>query len=315
MDLVNGKKEIPVFTIEEHHEAFFLWNYALKEKLIGEKNILYHFDEHSDMGTPRFNTSINELNNSLEKFRNFTYEELDIASFIIPSIYLGIFDQVYWFKQYHKVQDNEGVNYYVRSFNNAGKKLLSGKKDSFNFDTPCNDLKEFKYYYKTVENIPSNIGNVILDIDLDYFSCNGNPFELNELYVEITKSEFLKFNNNKYHKLIYSGLKKIKTIKKNNKYYFLINSYNEIYPCKLKVDNETILKRIDILTTNLKQKQIVPSLITICRSRHSGYTPKDQYKLIESNLINRLKENYSIKEYKISELTRTFNYKMNFSDK
>jgi len=53
---MESNQNIKTFIIEEHHEAFFVWNYAVLNNLLPAKgNNLFHIDEHSDMGTPRFN--------------------------------------------------------------------------------------------------------------------------------------------------------------------------------------------------------------------------------------------------------------------
>lgn len=66
-------KPIPTFIIEEHHEAFIAWNYAVQKGLIPPTgNTLFHVDEHSDMGMPRFNRSIHELNDNIEDIKDYS---------------------------------------------------------------------------------------------------------------------------------------------------------------------------------------------------------------------------------------------------
>ncbi|NOU18116.1 MAG: hypothetical protein HOO91_11230 [Bacteroidales bacterium] len=287
------KKKVPVYIIEEHHEAFIIWNYAIENKLISrEKNRLVHIDEHSDMNIPRFNSSINDLNSDIHKIKQFTYQELAIASFIMPAIYLGIFNNIIWIKQNHKKTTRKGSTCFVRSYNKQGKRLLSGRgKDSAKDNS---DSKTFKFYHKTIEALPSNYGKIILDIDLDYFSCSGSPNDNDEIIIEITKDEYIKFNNDKYHRLRYLNLGRIETLEEKGKYFYVINYYNEIYPNPLKVDNETIIKRINLLIDTLQSKKCNPAIITICRSRYSGFTPVDQWEFIENILIEKLKEIYPI---------------------
>ena len=50
---------IKTFIIEEHHEAYIVWNYAIQQGLIpATGNTLFHVVEHSDVGTPQFNISL-----------------------------------------------------------------------------------------------------------------------------------------------------------------------------------------------------------------------------------------------------------------
>jgi hypothetical protein len=45
------KQHIPIFIMEEHHEAFIVWNYAMRAGWIPVKeNCLFHVDTHADMG-------------------------------------------------------------------------------------------------------------------------------------------------------------------------------------------------------------------------------------------------------------------------
>ena len=94
------KDPIKTFIIEEHNEAFFIWNYAVNKKIINsEKNILVHVDEHLDMGTPRLYTSIFDLNSDMKAVLDFSYNELSINAFIIPAVFQGIINKIYWIKK------------------------------------------------------------------------------------------------------------------------------------------------------------------------------------------------------------------------
>lgn len=86
------------------------------------------------------------------------------------------------------------------------------------------DRKEFAYC------------SAVLDIDLDYFSCAGNPSYLEEIVVEITKTEYNSFIENRYHRLNYIGVGRIDVIEKEGKYFYVFNNYKELYPDKVKVD-------------------------------------------------------------------------------
>jgi len=292
------KKKIPTYIIEEHHEAFIVWNDAICKNYIPSKNnYLFHIDEHSDMGIPRFNKSIHELT-TIEEIIRFTYAELDIASFIIPACYKQIFNKVYWIRQKHNKLRIRPAKIYVRSYNQQGKRLISKHLKKKSNSVNDSDCPVFNYYLLTEDKIPANKRGV-LDIDLDYFSCSGNPNQIREIEIGITQEEFNMFNANKYNRLHYLGFGNIRTNETKGNYYYIINDYNELYPCRSKVDEKTILSRIDSLTSVLKQQNIIPSIISICRSRFSGYTPEDQYEFIEHNLLKALQNTYSIKIEKI----------------
>ncbi len=292
--------KIHTFIIEEHHEAFLVWNYAINNCIIPkENNVLYHFDEHADMNTPRFNSCIHDNLKDLGKLKEFTYRELSIADFIIPSVYLGIFNKVYWFKQ-RKSKKRRQSNYFVRSYNQQGKKLISGAQRELNIDD--RDRKTFKYFIRNIEEVPSSNKKIILDIDLDYFSCVGDLNDIGEHFIQITKSEYDKFKKDRHNRLNYIGLNRVEAIKRDSKYYYLINYFEEIYPNALKVDEYIIKERIKLFGRTLKVKSIKPQLITICRSRHSGYTPGDQWSFIQKELIQELKRIYNLSILQIEKL-------------
>jgi hypothetical protein len=117
---------------------------------------------------------------------------------------------------------------------------------------------------------------------------------LKEIYLEITQKEYDEINRNKYHPINYIGIGKLETINKNDRFYLLINNYVEIYPNKLYVNKNMIEQRINSFVYNLQNKKIRPSIITICRSRFSGYTPFEQWEFIENILINELNKLYRL---------------------
>jgi hypothetical protein len=285
---------IPTFIIEEHHEAFIAWNYGILKGLIpATGNKLFHVDEHSDMGAPRFNRSIHELNGDITEIMDFSYNELNIAGFILPSVYKNIFEKVYWIKQTHKNKVKKIINKYVRSYNKEGKYLLTSNLNELKSIPVDDDRKDFEYILCT-EQFLDYQEDVVLDIDLDYFSCIEHPQYLGSLKIEISEDEFLSFKSNKYHPLRFYGIGKIEVKEANKKFYLLLNNYDEVYPSKLQVDTKSIESRIKSFISHLEDKNITPRLIDICRSRFSGFTPNDQWEIIESMLIENLKSIYTI---------------------
>lgn len=286
--------QIPTYIVEEHHEVFIAWNNAILDGNVSPaNNVLYHFDEHSDLSTPQFNSDINQVKGNLRKIRQFTYKELNISTFIIPVVYLGIINEVFWFK-YRDESVKKDRNCYVRSYNNDGMKLLSGDIEKLNPHEIYTDIRKFKLCQATPDFIIGK-DDVLLDIDLDFFSCAGNPKLNEEVAIEITKEEFDKFKADKYSKIKYCGVSKVDTYKENDKYYYLINYFKHLYPCKLRKTPAEIKERIYYFIYNLKNRHIIPSVITICRSRYSGYTPEDQWELIENELLSGLKNLYQLK--------------------
>ncbi|MBX2968288.1 MAG: UPF0489 family protein [Cyclobacteriaceae bacterium] len=292
------KKSTHVFVLEEHHEAYFVWRYALRKGLIRKQgNNLLHIDEHSDMGSPTLNVSLHSLNGDLNKVRDFTYKELNIASFIVPAVYDKIIRDVYWIKQRHDKVRQRGNVLYVRSAENEGKQLITGKLSVLeNFEKEKKELQEsivpFQFYKRHVDGI-SKVSDVLLDIDLDYFSCIQDPLR-NELRIEITYDEYLKYKQTLYHRIKFFDFGRTEVIQRKGKYYYCLNNYQHVYISPLKVSKEEIISRIETLCQMLQHRQIKPQIITICRSRFSGYTPKDQWEFIETKLLERLGGTYNL---------------------
>ncbi|SHK41875.1 peptide arginase, FlmR/OhkR family [Paramaledivibacter caminithermalis] len=296
-------EKIKAVIIEEHNEAFLVWDYAIRNKWIPNKgNFLLHVDEHADMGTPCMNISIHEAFRELQTVNKLVYEEFNIATFIVPSIYLDIINKVFWVKHNKSGGNIKVKKRFVYSYKNEGKLLVSGDASSFgnNIQKP-RSYHEYDYYWGNIDDILPN-KNVILDIDMDYFSCGGEPRNFGPLYLEITRQEYDRFTNNRYHPINYINIPRIECRDMNGKYYYVINNFEVDIPNYLKVGNKDILKRIDKLVKTLYSKKINPEIISICRSAHSKFTPSDQVNFIQENLLKALMEIYSLEIIHINQI-------------
>ena len=62
--------KIPVYIMEEHHEAFYYWNYFIECGLIPPKhNYLLHIDHHDDMEAGGYDWDFRIPWESLEQIR------------------------------------------------------------------------------------------------------------------------------------------------------------------------------------------------------------------------------------------------------
>jgi hypothetical protein len=280
-----------VIILEEHNEAYFAWKYALSENLIRKTgNTLLHFDEHADMGSPNLNVNPATLKDE-KAIVDFTYRELNIANFIVPAIFDSLFDKVYWFRQSHYKTTRRGQLLYVRAHNGQGYKLVTHKVellDKFKKRKKelANSVVPYRFFKAHVKDLVK-MRNVCLDIDLDFFSCVQNPTGT-YLKIEISKNEYDRFMANPYHRIRYFDQHRVDATCENGKHYFVLNDYRHKEISPIKVSKETIIRRIDEMIGAIRQKQIKPQIVTICRSRFSGYTPNDQWKFIEMTLLRRL---------------------------
>lgn len=313
--------QLSLFVIEEHHEAFIIWINAVRSGLITLNNRLLHFDDHSDFRVPLFNTGINDLLNwNSQDQITFTEQELKIDTFIIPAIYLGIINDFVWIR--NGMSKEADMQMYVRSYNDEGKKLIADKADKLSGDTSEAGIKQFRYrkldtksfadkatkekfVKETTEQFPNNTTKsfadetteeadaVLLDIDLDYFSCCQQPFSENEVIIEITEDEYKSFINNRYHPLGFITAR-IDAVEYEGNYYYVLNRFNDQYPDNRTVSTDEISQRIDNFINDLSIRAVQPSLITVCRSRFSGFTPNHQWEYIESKLLSGLHRLYDM---------------------
>ncbi len=288
------RRRVRTFIVEEHNEAFYVWNYALQKELIKpEGNALLHVDEHPDNYRPSCNESLPDATASLESLKRFTNKELNIASFIVPAFCQGIFGKLYWVRREGPRFKRRTYSRYVYSHGGKGRRLFFEKNPP---KTNVEDLREVRVHLRTVEQIPA-MRDHVLDIDLDYFSAINYPPFIEPVTIEITKDEYNEFVNDIYHPMRLRLLRnRVEVVQSGDKYYYLIDGYKYHYKCELKRvnDRNSIRKTIERFGHQLKRKSLKPKIIDICRSRHSGYTPKEQCKFIESTLLKELRKNYDL---------------------
>ncbi|OAB79889.1 peptide arginase, FlmR/OhkR family [Cochleicola gelatinilyticus] len=296
-NLSNSKRphRIPIYILEEHNEAFPVWIKTINNFDLSKRgHTLLHFDDHSDMTTLRVNTPMRSVFDwSYNQLETFARDELTIASFIKAASFVGIFKNVVWCK----VDAGREVSskYFITSYNNDYKNLLSGT------ETKNNPLLEFdhevvsytKLGVKHLEN--KKYGDVLLDIDLDYFSCNIQPENNKEIIIEVTQEEYNNFKSDPYHPIRFIS-NTVMTRSVEDSYFLIINYYKDVFPSPRRVSETLIKDRIDTFINTLKSLNINPLLITVCRSVKSGYTPKDQWKFIEKEVLLGLNKLYNLKD-------------------
>lgn len=283
-------------------------------------NTLLHVDYHSDFSVPALQTSLYSLQGDLNAIKAFTYRELGIASFIAPAIYQGIFNEVFWIdakkvggkapsldrvdilpiNHEDRIMTQKKIEGYLQSANKDGKNFKIQELVPIIKALPYPGRKEFVYHYV---KLPSEIvfsDSTVLDIDMDYFSCWENPRKSIELKVEITKEAYGLLHD-PYHPV--NLLMKRPFLEKSGERFFAYFNHREKdVRSAAKVDQKEILSRIDAFVLFLQGNNVYPQIITICRSRHSGFTPLDQWEFIENNLIERLRQLYSLEAVSLQEI-------------
>lgn len=289
-------RKTPLFIMEEHHEAFFIWHYAIQQQLMAASgNTLLHVDEHADIGAPRLFQSVDTLGMDLHAIYRFTFDELSCFEFIIPSLYLGLFKELVWIRQSAERKSDQLA--IVRAPQKSGQFFEIAGYNVFNNQptlppTAPTDGRCVRYRHQTATDVLPAMDNVILDIDLDYFSCEDAVNLPQKL--EVSPEEYARFQTDRYHFLRINQGSRIKMQEEDGKYFLYLKNYPEAAPTPLRVSEATILERLDGFVTFLEDKQVKPLIIDIARSRLSGYTPHDQWQFIEQNLIERLSTLYDL---------------------
>ncbi len=301
---------VPLFIVEEHHEAFFIWNYGYFKGFINPcGNTLLHVDSHDDMVIALLDSSIDVLEEDLSSIYAYGYRELGIASFIIPAIYRGIINNYTFLCRYDAYSEKK-TNRYVASYQGEGKFFKTDEVNTFlrlQLESDENQWGKYQFYSYQEIGLTSQFAtsqSLILDIDLDYFSCD-NALSSVEKKIEITEAAYNEFKNNRYHPFRILPVAGIMVSRTGDRYYLHYREWQEP-PNLKKVSREVIDKRVNRFIDFLKTNNIRPGLIDICRSRYSGYTPVNQWEYIENKLMDGLKQLYNLQVTHINEFDRIY---------
>lgn len=192
------KKKVPIFRMILHNSAIIWWLEAKKiGKLVGP---LIHFDTHDDMGLP---PTTKGLLNAVGNINRKGLANGSCAKIFWPVTCLLLAkgtDAVIWGMPPWIYDDNAGFNqvlvttkkgdetFYLRSKNEPKDKfMITGDDIKIVSDKKLEDKKTYKFYHplrfdrihvdnssnwKKLKTLIDN-DKFILDIDLDYFVCNG----------------------------------------------------------------------------------------------------------------------------------------------
>ena len=227
-------------------------------------NTLLHADEHADMGCAHFRRPLRPLFRNLPELWKFTYEEISIYEFIVAAIYQGILNRVCWLQPRPGPTRDQEIC--VSSHESLGKALRLSSGGA----PPGSDGFVAAYQIQNVRNEFAPAESLILDIDLDYFSCDQAENKVERL--EVTEQEYCSFRNDNYHFLRINQGNRVQARHENGRFFLYLKSYKDKAPCPLKVSTAAILGRLELLKRYLTRNSIKPALITVARSCISGYS-------------------------------------------
>ena len=281
---------IPLYIIEEHHEVFYIWNKAADDgflPLFG--NTLLHVDHHPDFECEAYGVEFDVLFSSLDEMREFTYTCLGIADFICPAIYQGIFNEVVILQNYSPLLSKPED----KLLKLAGDGCLTAENPTI-FSRSALSKPEANHRFFTVRQ--GGLGDfstpqtLAMDIDLDYFCWDDSLSSVADKQLEITERSYRELTQNPYHPFRLLPKAWLRPVQEDGRFYLRYMGLPNPQPFAGK---ERVKKRMDLFRDWLVRNELTPCMISICRSRYSGYTPSPVWEEIEKNLLESLAEVYT----------------------
>lgn len=285
---------ISVYIMEEHKEAYYYWHLMREKKEIkATGNYLLHIDHHDDATAGRYNFDL-QLVPTLEEAKRRAYEDLGVGDFIAPAIYEGLFDHFYYLSNfddkiseiaaYVKKEPEDTLT--IRYMHELLKLFGTGKA--------LGNASRYQYIVGGMGKLVKAAEQpLVLDVDLDYFAWDNSLSSAGNYRIEITKAQYEAIIEDTYHPLRIQGKPQYIYIEENGHYYLeSFKGHGRETPSK-----EKILERMDNLFAWLKEADIKPAAIDICRSRLSGYLPRTLFPWIEEEFLARLGKAYAIDCY------------------
>jgi hypothetical protein len=298
---------IPLVAIEEHNEAFFVWYYAREAGWLGPSdNILLHVDDHPDLNLP-FSREPVPARNEIAGAASYTYERIDIANFIWPSVYSGVFSKVYWLRQKHNPDAGNWCRVKLM-FSRERTPLPWSKTETFSLTPDPVNSGEVACEYAPLEpgdrlrpNAP-----LALDIDLDYFATNRPPVKPAFAY-RLEESFAREMADNPYH-WARVEVNSMKVERDPRGGWVMAPRENPFYargtaqPQNGHSPQQIVAGALERFGNYLDEFRLQPSVITICRSDYSGYTPRALVREIEAGVRELLSRRFVIEEHSLNAL-------------
>ncbi|MDO4730998.1 MAG: UPF0489 family protein [Clostridia bacterium] len=280
--------KMPFLMMEEHHEAFYYWGLAVKNGWIAPRgNVLFHVDHHDDLVGGGYIYDFSRPFADLEERKIFTYSHLGIADFIVPALYEGLFSKMFNMKGLVK----QAFSCEERLVRLCGKNVLATANyiPFLHADKRRNNAAGYSFYtyHEGALSDTEPLENVVLDIDLDYFCWDDELCTVPPKRMEITKEAYEEFCEDPYHPFRILPRAMLQAEKEGTRYYI---RYVEMPINEKPADEMLIRNRVDRFFNWLRNQPWEPSLVTICRSAHSGYLPQDKAGLVEELVCKGLKE-------------------------
>lgn len=296
-------RDIPVYLCDEHNEAFFYWQKARREAVFSGPLDLFHVDAHADMARPsEFRTPLHLADRDdvdpLEYYGRFARDELTIANFIYPAVLGGLVKNVHFIYPAWRKFKPRRSKIQIASVFGEGKIIkypawLARDTHAQTVNKALPDLKAFAYISQPAERMPGK-RTVILDIDFDYFACRDSVQNTYEYRLSITPDQyrnrdaFLADPTLSFSRLEFA-------FQEDDGRHSVVISFRKGPDQTHLPGQDEIDREVTALVDTLVAHKIKPALITMCRSRISGFCPTEYVAPIEAALLNRLAAAFPIR--------------------
>lgn len=287
------------YIVEEHHEAYFIIRNARRSRNIGDSSTLLHIDEHHDLAECVLDTPFYENRHDLGWALKATYSQLRVSDFILPLIHDGLISRMAWVKRDYGHPPISRA-FRVRAIDWGQHTLIQAEASS---------VERSDFVLETLgltSALASSYGDSILSIDYDYFSCDNKGGETSR--IEITSEAYADFVRNKRHplRLMFGG--RIRTLCLGNRYFLEYYERDGHTQSRLSTNDE-IAAEVGLLAEFLERHDVSPSLVILCRSRGSGYTPFEQANVIEGLLLAELNRLFRLSPVHIDDVTKGWDWR------
>ena len=296
------REPLRLVCIEEHHEAFYVWQYARRHGWISAKpTTLLHVDEHRDMALPVLRCALPGVRSTLRQAACFTYAELSITTFVWAGVLCHFFDRVLWMRVQHDSSAGSWRRIGIRPRTAAGRSFLTTVVSGFE-PMPPRQSSVIEYAPLSAGENAFLGGDCILDIDLDYFCWNDFP-ELGPCCLRVPEETFQEVQANPYHFLRLAANSKVSAVAGNSGEYKLCLQ-DIARPLPVVTPAAVVLQRIEEFIEFLSRCGVKASLAVVCRSRHSGWVQSAHVEFAERALLDRLQGLFAVDQFRIDELLR-----------
>ena len=288
---------IPYSIMNEHRDAYYHWCCMIEKGYIpAEGNYLLHIDHHDDMTPGGYAWDLTEMPKNAEEALRFTDECLGIADFIVPAIWQGIFSTCHIFK--NLIPAPVKSTDMVMRLANSQVLLPQAYIPFIHSRARAEGDPKLRFYTYKENGLDKNadfsdVKNLVLDVDLDYFCWDDSLKSVPQKRMEITKEAYEEYMSDRDHPFRIMPKRYLYAMEEDGRYWLVFEENTEREPLP---SEEMIEKRVDRLFRWLKKTKVTPAAIDICRSSVSGYLPAGRAEFVEKTFIEKLHEAYDVKE-------------------